>query len=82
MFFAFKLCGSRPIEHSITRKNWTAMIRLVSLIVHVDTNYCYIKERWIMNEKKEEGKRKRIEGTYKIVNNKTRAVVVLWVTYI
>ena len=39
-------------------KNWKAMIRLVSLIVHVDIDYCYVRGRWIMREKKEEEKKR------------------------
>ena len=48
------------------------MIRLISLIVHVDTDYCYVGVRRNMRGKKEgnerERERERKEGIYKLVN--------------
>ena len=61
------------------------MLKLVSLIVQVDTDYCYVKGRRIMRGKKEEKKRenkKKGHTRLLIYDNKTRDVVVFWVTYI
>ena len=55
----FKLRGLHPIEFNYEKKNWKAMIRLMSLIVHVDTDDCYVRERWIIREKKEGKKREK-----------------------
>ena len=38
------------------------MIRLVSLIVQVDTDYCYVWDGESLGERKKKGKTKRKEG--------------------
>ena len=44
------------------------MIRLVSLIVHVDTDYYNVKDGESWGERKKKGKTERKEGRYKRIN--------------